>query len=681
MQEQKHTGTGDNIAGDKTEIERQINSKNYFENLIINYNGVEIKRYLTNQPFFPIIFEGRDTDIEKIHEKLFGAQNSLLLVNGEGGMGKTSVAAKYWEKYAQAYKHLAWVFAENNMRDALLNIAPKLQIQFPQTMEADDRFSELLTALTNLDAPCLLVIDNANDGDDLARYYNAIASCKNFHVLFTSRITEFENAVPYKIEPLKPEETIKVFKKHYPKHRTDDNNLLLQLREAVGGNTLVMELMAKNLHEININEIFYSLNDLVNDFKNLGLLHISQEEKISIPEKGKHHAFIKIEPTRLIAALYDEMETIKPLTDGEKQILSNLSVLPAENISYEMLKTLLTPDNARTFSKTLTGLAQRGWIEKSYSDETTQYKISPVVQHITREKNKEVLYNHNESMLENLIQKLNYEVGTGNLININYDDASLFVHFAEFIIKNLKRNSDLLAILIETIGSFYETIGNLPKSLNFFEYHLLSQESLNSAFPNDLATQKGLSISYFKIAGIYFELGKLDNAMYYLEKEIKLINELRTKNPEDIYLLHSLAVTFCKMGDIFRATGDYHNSLEFYKQYNRIEKKINDYQFNFYDFQHNLAVSFCCLGIAYQDLYDWEQALTSFKEYNRLSKELWVNNPESVDFKYNNAISCQYLGSAYDILGYNENAHKFYNEYISLVTELYKAYPGNLDNV
>ncbi len=682
MEEQKHTGTGDNVQGNKTEIDRQINlgdDSTYIEKQTIIYGDKKILKYLTNPPFFPDIFEGRATDLENIHGKLFGTENSLLLVNGEGGMGKTSVAAKYWEKYADAYSHLAWVFAEKNMRDALLNMASKLHITFPKEMEADERFSELLVALTNLKTPCLLVIDNANDIEDLERYYNAIAGCKNFHVLFTSRITAFENAPAYKIQPLSPKESIKVFKKHFSKQRESDNDLLLQLRDAVGGNTLVMELMAKNLAVINSDEVFYGLNDLVNDFKNLGLLHISQEEKVSVAEKGKHHAYLKIEPTRVIAALYDEMEHIKQLTDYEKELLSNLAVLPAENIGYEMLKTLLTPDDTRTFSKTLTSLAQRGWIEKSNTDDdAVHYKISPVVQHITREKNKNLILEHNDALIYTLADKLAYELGTGHFINATYEEADFFSNYAESVIGNVDDVNNNLSVLCERIGNYEQSTGNLEKALWFYEEYNRLKKELYAAYPTNVSFKYSLAISYSKLGQTHTALGNLEKALGFFEKDLELTKELYAANPTNVSFKNSLAISYSKLGETYTDLGNLEKALGFFEEYNRLEKELYAANPTNVSFKNSLAISYSKLGETHTALGNLEKALDFLKECSRLIEELYAAYPTNVSFKNSLAISYSKLGQTHTALGNLEKALDFLKECSRLSEELYAAYPTNV---
>ena len=390
------------------------------------YGDKKIPKILsTSLPFLPEFFLGREPDLEAVHEKLFSGENLLLLVNGEGGIGKTTFAAKYWREYEKEYCHLAWVFTGNNLLDALLTLAPRLQVSFPEAMPSEQRLSEMLAVMAGLDRPCLLVLDNANDADEIGRYYQDLNACANFHILLTSRITRFEQAATYRIPPLDEAHALALFKKHYPGHRDNDDELLKAIRNAVGGNTLVLELLAKNLAAINSDEVFYPLADLLRDLQQKGLFRLAQEETIKVIGKQNRHGFIETRPTDVLAALYDEVEMVKPLNEEEKRLLSNLAVLPAENIAYARLKTLLAPEEAQAFSRTLSDLAQRGWLEKSSpSTGGTQYKISPVVQEITRHKNRPHLLEHVRTLINTLIEKLDYEPGTGHFINASYEDAA-----------------------------------------------------------------------------------------------------------------------------------------------------------------------------------------------------------------------------------------------------------------
>lgn len=100
-------------------------------NVNINTSQNEIPKYIGIPAFLSDVFIGRGDDLEKVHQKLFKGDNLLLLVNGEGGIGKTALAAHYYNKYADQYSHLAWIFAEKSLPDALLTLAVPLGVSFP----------------------------------------------------------------------------------------------------------------------------------------------------------------------------------------------------------------------------------------------------------------------------------------------------------------------------------------------------------------------------------------------------------------------------------------------------------------------------------------------------------------------------------------------------------------------
>src|SRR5690606_33540111 len=136
-------------------------------NVYVTYAGERrIPHALTPPPFLTEIFLGRQDDLQLIHDKLFAPGSNLLLVNGEGGIGKTTIASKYYHTYQHEYIHVAWVLSEKSIANALLLLAVPLGLQFDERQDTKQRLEALLTAMMNLEKPCLLVVDNANELPD-----------------------------------------------------------------------------------------------------------------------------------------------------------------------------------------------------------------------------------------------------------------------------------------------------------------------------------------------------------------------------------------------------------------------------------------------------------------------------------------------------------------------------------
>ena len=147
-------------------------------------------------------------------------------MNGEGGIGKTTLAVKYFHDYGNQYKNIAWVSAENGILEGVLNLASSIECTFTDQMTNEERLDVLLKDMAALDGPNLLIIDNANEIKDLESNYSKLRTCNNFHLLLTSRINEYRKASFYKIQPLPIEEARDLFIKYYPKHESSENDLL-----------------------------------------------------------------------------------------------------------------------------------------------------------------------------------------------------------------------------------------------------------------------------------------------------------------------------------------------------------------------------------------------------------------------------------------------------------------------
>jgi GTPase SAR1 family protein len=63
-------------------------------NTYIEYAGEKVPHFLTKSPQVLPVFKGRDEELTKLHDQLFDGEGDhlILLVNGQGGVGKTSIA-------------------------------------------------------------------------------------------------------------------------------------------------------------------------------------------------------------------------------------------------------------------------------------------------------------------------------------------------------------------------------------------------------------------------------------------------------------------------------------------------------------------------------------------------------------------------------------------------------------
>ncbi|MVM32847.1 NACHT domain-containing protein [Spirosoma sp. HMF4905] len=402
-----------------------------------------IPRILTLPPFDSKIFIGREEEIYNLEKSFTESRRNIIILNGEGGIGKTTIASQYWIKNSDSYKHLIWLFCNDGIEKALYSIADKLNVSLRNDIESieesfnsEEKLGRFIQALANLQAPCLLVLDNVNSIYDLNNQIKNLKRLSNFHILITSRVNNISEYFETKVKPLKETSALELFKKYYHGLQAQDENLLKEILKSVNYNTLIIELFSKSLQQKNIFKITYNLKDLLNDLQDKGLLLL---ETTNI--QTDYLNFQTAKPEEILRAMYD----MQSLSGNEKNILNIFSALSAEKIAYQMLVTIANPVNADLFDESLNQLFLKGWIDFDVEEKT--FKISPVIQQIVLDKNKDTIFNSCLEMIKNLSKIFeDFEY---------YMEANGYIKHIESVTKVLKINSIETAKLAYNLSCYY----------------------------------------------------------------------------------------------------------------------------------------------------------------------------------------------------------------------------------
>jgi tetratricopeptide (TPR) repeat protein len=650
-------------------------------------------RYLTQKPFYTDFFIGREQDLAAIETDYLQQNHLLVLVNGEGGMGKTTLAAQYWFKHENRYKHLAWMFSDNGIGNALLSLANNMGVMFHPHDDVNTQIARIAEGLTNLENPCLLVFDNANNAADLEDYLGVLRRLSNCHILLTSRVTVLEDVSVHRVLPLKEDFAMQLFKKNYPKHSDTEDSLLVALLHAVGYNTLVIELLAKNLAVFNKFGKNYSLTSLLNDLQERGLLALKVK-----PIKTLYQAnSLRTEtPDTIIAAMYD----VSDLTEIERYLLNNFAVLPAENIQYDIFMHLLKPaqkvqkkekniwnklvsffqSNKKDISldldkiqEALISLQQKGWID--FYEASNDFKISPVIQHITKRKNAVTLLDDCNTLIQTLIEELDYD----KIHYDNYKMSAIFTRYAETVVAAFDTPQYNAVLLCERIGRYYTTVGNLDRAIHFYEKYSAISKELCVLQPDDSDNKNALAIAYSKLGETHSALGNLEKALGFYEEYNRLEAALYAAYPNNVGFKNGLAISYSKLGSTHSALGNLEKALGFYEEMNTLFAALYAAYPNNVEFKNGLAIAYEKLGNTHSALGNLDKALGFYEDYNRLEAALYAAYPNNVEFKNNLAISYSKLGETHTALGNLEKALGFYEDDIKLSKELYATYPNNVE--
>ncbi|HMG15010.1 MAG TPA: tetratricopeptide repeat protein, partial [Saprospiraceae bacterium] len=676
----------------------------------LNLFRPSIGHHLTEPPFRPEVFLGREDDLEDIRKRLFEDNNLLLLVNGNGGVGKTSLASRYYHQYEDLYSHMAWVLSETSIGDALLALAPNLYIHFDANQDQKERMEILITRLANLDKPCLLVIDNANDYGDLKSYYQVLNRCSNFHILLTTRISEFGQARMKKIESLPIDKAKELFSIYYKSVLKVDKSFFEGLYKSVSGNTLVLELLAKQLKEANRIYEKYNLKDLVSDLQNKGIFQLKHSKEVDV----HYHEFDKASPEDVINALYDLTE----LNEGERKFSSMMAVLPPEGIKTATISILLPDDD--WWEEALENLARKGWLD--YNEEEKEIKISPVVQEIIKKKNKNIPKD-TESLLLGLSKELAYEPWSqkNHGENPNFNETKLYAFYSESLLSDLlilnydslllaKRLIEHYSLYLENskaqawfnkikaitlnqetdqdkfifsdslkiIGSVYQSEGRLKEALVSYQKALEILKSLNENYPDKINYKNSLGRVYSQLGNLYQSEGKWVEALDCYQKYLEISNSLHESYPDHAMFNNNLSVAHLNLGDVYQSEGKWEQALDYFQKFLEISKTLNASYPDQVIYKNDLGVAHQRLGVVYKSEGKWEQALDYLQKYLEISKTLNASYPDQVLYKSNLGIAYSNLGDVYQSEGKWEQALDYFQKDIEISKTLNASYPDQV---
>ena len=145
-------------------------------------------------------FVGREKDLDEIHEKLFTnptavlTQGHVAAVTALGGVGKTTLARQYAEKFWRCYAQMFWADCRRNLDGEFAGIHDILRPdrQFSELKDAD-KAAWVRTELSRTDGPLrLLILDNAEDEESVKHWIPPTGNC---HTLITSRFTAWSHGI------------------------------------------------------------------------------------------------------------------------------------------------------------------------------------------------------------------------------------------------------------------------------------------------------------------------------------------------------------------------------------------------------------------------------------------------------------------------------------------------------
>jgi len=552
-----------------------------------------------------IDFVGRKEELQKVDD-LLNQNSMLLLLNGIGGIGKSTLASYYLNQKKDEYDYYGFVQVNKDIKLSFVsafNTSLNLQSE-----KIDDLFAEIMSKLNNLDKTKkkLLIIDDVKEMDNQKDEINTLMTLKNngFQILFTSRESKDSLISPkhcHFLDRMTTEDARELFLNYFP--TVEIAKVDRVIKDYLDYHTLFIEITAKTLSQ---RKRTLSLDKMIEKFDN--------GEFASI-QKSKDESFNQF--------LNDLFSDDKILQDEETLLfLKRFSVLPSIEISFEDLYKFLVCEDEEKLELLLNELVDNGWLIES----DRGYKFHQIL--------KEFVLDFYLASFEEIEVQVDYLV---ELIE-NSNDLLVAVNQRKNIIyfDSLEKIFEKIKVENEKVANFYLHFGNICRTLEFYgKIENLFQKALKISKKILGENHTDIAIYYNNLASFYNSRGNYERAEEFYFKALRIREELLGKEHLDT------VTTYNNLAEVYRLRGLEKKALPLYIKALQIRKRTLGEE------HHHTASSYNNLALLYTSMEVYEKAKPLYIKALEIKEKIFGKEHPDTAISYHNLAKLYHLMGEY----------------------------------
>lgn len=491
-------------------------------------------------------FVGRNRELKEIHEA-FTVRGKAVFLHGEGGIGKSSLAIAYGNKYVRDYDAVIFV----RYSDSLTKLIEEASQQI-QNFEGDINERKRMF-LNLLDEHILLIVDNFDIAVDQESELNQLLQY-HAHFLFTTRtdfLTVYDGEITQiEVGALPEHELIQIFEHSSELSGAEDQlDYLKKLLKYIQYNTYVTELLGNQTAASG-----WTPEMLYLKLKN-GIDALSESEKVRTRKDG--HVLKQTIP-QIIRVLY----RIANLNDDKKQVLRNLYLLRFLYLDKAGYRTY-TGAKAREID-TLNDMCETGWVQY----DGKYYRLHPLIEELVNHdltpcaENCGGIFSYMSKCIEETLIKNGVQLCEVYFDRITTNCELLCMFFTNIDLQNYYHLQLALYWTINFISDHMSMEKEMTKreNMRIHSLHIISKDFFRRLFNQMEKSINIESISCSDVYFIYYNLlvailvsddseKQIDRLFYVFDKSITATDSLELKDREEcINYLYSTIATLIETG-------------------------------------------------------------------------------------------------------------------------------------